>query len=124
MSSEIADIKAEARAAIHDRGAVAAIYNDGESEDYPTAEQTAAGLILTVRFATKTKVVSPESDGLSIMEAIERVIFAQPQLDALGIEPTYNAVLTLPEYGISLQLDQPLDPDGPFNVYWTVVRNA
>lgn len=121
--SAIAEIKNEARAAIHDRGAVACIYSDGTT-DYPTAEQVEAGLELTVRFATKTKVVSPESDGLSIMEAIERVIFAQPQLDALALEPDHNGVLTLPEYGISLQLDQPLDPDGPFNVYWTVVRNA
>lgn len=114
-------IKTAARTALHAAMAEPAVYNDGDAL-YPSAEQLAEGLILTVRFSTKSKLLSPESDGLSIMENVEKLIFQSTQLDALGIELEQGAVISIPGYGIDLVLDQPLDGDGPLNIYWTVTR--
>lgn len=120
----IAAEKVRARLAIHARMAEPCFYSDAGTPTTPSAEQLADGLTLTVRFATKTKMFSPEGDGLSIMENVERLIFIQPQLDALGITLDHAGVVEIPGFGITLQLDQPLDPDGPLQVYWTVVRDV
>jgi hypothetical protein len=115
-------IKANAREKLHAALAEPCTYRDRATPLTPSVEQSAGGLALTVRFGTKAKVTSPESDGLSIMENIEKLIFNQPQLTALGLELDSGGEVDIPGYGITLQLDQPLDPDGPVNVYWTVVR--
>lgn len=115
-------IKREARLGIHNRMAEPCVYSNGVDPSVPTLEHQAAGLALTVRFHTKHKVTAGEHDGLSLMEPIEKVVFNQTELDALGLTPATGAEITVPGYGIILCLDQHLDGDGPENVYWTVTR--
>lgn len=118
----MAEIKTDQRNALHADMAEPCSYQDRGDPVIPTAEQLAVGLFLSARFASKTKLASAESDGVSIMENIERLIFNQPQLDSLGLELESGGVVTFPGYGIAFELDQQIDPDGPVNVYWTVVR--
>lgn len=115
-------IKRESRLALHSTMGEPCVYSDGLDPNVPTAEQTAAGLVLTARFHTKSKMTSGISDGLSIMEPIEKLVFLESQLDALGLVLEGGGMITFPGYGLSVILDQPLDPDGPENVYWTVTR--
>jgi hypothetical protein len=118
----MAEIKTDARNALHAELAEPCSYADRGTPATPTAEQLAVGLSLSARFASKTKIASAESDAVSIMENIERLIFNQPQLDALELELDHGGIVTFPGYGIAFELDQQIDPDGPVNVYWTVVR--
>lgn len=115
-------IKAEARLAIHQRMGEPCSYTAPGDPAVPSAAQIAAGLTLTARFHTKTKTNIGDSDGLTIMEPIEKVIFNQTELSSLGLELEHNAVVYFPGYDLSVQLDQELDGDGPENVYWTVTR--
>lgn len=115
-------IKQEARLAIHETMGEPCTYTDNGDPAIPTAEQIAAGLVLTARFHTKTKTQIGDNDGLSVMEPIEKVVFNQAQLDALELELEQGAVIHFPGYGLSVTLDSDLDPDGPENVYWTVTR--
>lgn len=115
-------IKTDARLAIHERMAEPCIYSDDLVDPTPTPAQTAAGLELTARFHTKAKVLASESDALSLMENIEKIVFLQPQLDALELELESGALLQFPGYGLSCRLDTELDPDGPLQRYWTVTR--
>lgn len=114
-------IKAAARAAIHGRLAEPCSLSRG-AEVIPTAEQSAAGLILSVRFKMKLKLASADTDGVSILENIESVIFSQTQLDDLGLTLEHGDEIEIPGYGLTFSLDQEMDGDGPHNVYWTVVR--
>lgn len=114
-------IKQNARLAIHGRMAEPCTYSDG-GPSVPTLEQQAAGLALTARFHTKAKVSLGNSDGLTVMEPIEKVVFNQGELTALELELEPGGIVTFPGYGVAVVLDSPLDPDGPENVYWTCVR--
>lgn len=118
----LSGIKTEARLAIHGRMGEPCSYADRGEPTTPTEEQAALGLELTVRFHTKAKVSMGDNDGLSLMENIEKLVFNQTQLDALGLVLLHNGIVTIPGYNLELQLDQELDPDGPENVYWTVTR--
>lgn len=114
-------IKQAARLAIHGRMGEPCTYTD-ENGVVPTAEHVAAGLELTARFHTKSKVNLGDSDGLTVMEPIEKLVFNRSQLEALGLTPDGGAHIHFPGYELSVILDQELDPDGPENVYWTVTR--
>jgi len=117
-------IKLDARNALHAEMSEPCIYTDRATPVTPSAEQLAEGLSLSVRFKTKLKLASAESDAVSILEGVESLIFNQPQLDALNLELEHNGVIEIPGYGITFILDQQMDPDGPVNVYWTVTRLA
>lgn len=114
-------IKTNTRLAIQARMGEPCSYTD-EDGTVPTADQIAEGLVFTARFHTKSKVNLGDSDGLTVMEPIEKLIFNQTQLTALGLELRQGAEITFPGYEIIVVLDSPLDPDGPENVYWTVTR--
>lgn len=116
------DVKRRARTAVHKTFGEPCTYTAPGGVVSPSEEQAAAGLTLTVRFATKLKEFTPETDAITIIEGVERVIFNQDQLDALELEPVNAAVLDIPGLELSLVLDQPMDPDGPLNRYWTVTR--
>jgi hypothetical protein len=118
----MSEIKREARLAMHAEMAEPCTYEDRGTPITPTVEQSAVGLSLSVRYKTKLKAASAEADGVSILENIESIIFSSEQLTALGLEPVHGAIITLPGYGLAFELDQPMDSDGPINVYWTVVR--
>lgn len=114
-------IKSAARAAIHANGSEPCTHErDGVVS--PSAEQSAEGLSLSVRFKSKLKTASAESDGVAILENVESLIFIQSQLDALAITLEHGDLIAIPGYGIVFELDQEMDPDGPLQVYWTVVR--
>jgi hypothetical protein len=118
----ISDIKSKARRAIHRVHGEPCTYTAPGGAAIPSAEQIADGLTLTARFATKLKTFTPESDAMMILEGVERVIFNQEQLDALGLTPENAAVLDFPGFGITLHLDQEMDIDGPIDRPWTVTR--
>lgn len=116
-------IKAQARLGIHARMAEPCTYSDGVEPTVPTLEQQAAGLALTARFHTKLRTnLANVSDGLTVMEPIEKVVFNATELTALGLVLDQGSVVYFPGYDLSVILDQPLDGDGPENVYWTVTR--
>lgn len=114
-------IKQEARLAIHNRMGEPCLYTDADGT-VPTAEHSAAGLELTARFHTKSKVSLGDSDGLSVMEPIEKLVFNNSQLEALELTLENGAEIFFPGYDLTVILDQELDPDGPENRYWTVTR--
>lgn len=119
----ISDVKRAARTGIHGALAEPCIYHDRDLGMIPSADQTAEGLVLSARFKSKLRTASAEDDGVSILENVESLIFNQDQLTALGLDELENGtVVEFPGYGISFRLDQPMDADGPLNVYWTVVR--
>ena len=119
----LSEIKRNTRLAIQARMGEPCIYSNGADPSVPTLEHTAAGLALTARFHTKNKVNLGDNDGLTVMEPIEKLVFSQSELTALGLELEYDAVIHFPGYGLSVRLDQQLDPDGPENRYWTVTRD-
>ena len=118
----MSDLKRTARTAIHGLAAEPCIYHDRDTGPIPSAEQSAEGLTLSVRFKSKLKTASAMDDGLSILENIESLIFNQAQLDALGLTLDHGSLVEIPGYGISFRLDQRMDDDGPLNRYWTVTR--
>jgi hypothetical protein len=90
---------------------------------YPTEEQSDAGLSLTVRWHTKMKIVGERtSDDVGIMEGVNRLVFNQPELDALGLTLTRLGVITIPAYDKQLRLDHREESDGPINAYWSVIE--
>lgn len=115
-------IKTESRLALHDAMGEPCTYSNGSDPTVPTLEHIAAGLAFTSRFQTKAKMTMGDNDGLTLMEPIEKLIFNQTQLTALGLTLESGADVSFPGYGITVTLDQELDPDGPENVYWTVTR--
>lgn len=118
----IVEIKADARRAIHEEFGVPVIYTDLDGTVYPSAEQSAEGLLLTARFSTKARVLSPDSDALTIMENVERLIFNDENLAELDLVLDSAGQVQLVDYNIPLILDMELDRDGPINSYWTVTR--
>lgn len=118
----ISDIKRKARQAIHGKFGEPCTYTAPGGAVFPSPEELAVGRTLTVRFATKLRTFQPESDALTILEGVERVIFNQQELDALELTPEHGGRIVAPGYELELDLDQPLDSDGPINRYWTVTR--
>lgn len=118
----LSDIKRRARTQLHSRFGEPCTYTAPDGAVVPSAEQIAAGLGLSVRFATKLKQFEPETDAVTIIEGVERVIFNQDQLDALGLVPDHAGQLFIPGFELTLDLDQEMDRDGPLNRYWTVTR--
>lgn len=114
-------IKKTARLAIQGRMGEPCSYSDGDAS-VPTLEQQAEGLKLTARFHSKTKVNLGDNDGLTVMEPIEKLVFNETELVALGLTLAHGGIINFPGYGLSVILDQQLDPDGPENQYWTVTR--
>ena len=90
---------------------------------YPTAEQIAAGLTLTVRWHNRKMILGERTaDDMGIVEGINRLVFNTDQLAALGIELERNAEVEVPGYGKTFRLDAHEEPDGPLNDYWSVIE--
>lgn len=121
--SSFALAKITARQRVHDSAGVALTYSDGVEEARPNADDLAAGLVLTARWHNKNVVQQAAAqEAAVILENVDRLIFNQPQLNALGLVLVRLGVVTFPEYEMSFELDQPEDSDGPLNVYWAVSR--
>lgn len=119
----MSEIKRTVRTTIHDLGSEPCICRTDDGTMVPSAEQSAEGLSLSVRFKTKLKTASPIDDGASILENIESLIFNQDQLDALALRLEYGMLIEIPGYELIFRLDQEMDADGPLNRYWTVTRD-
>lgn len=120
----MSDIKRSARTTLHASAAEPCRYIDDTNPPVPSADQLAEGLVLSARFKSKMRAAQGEQDALTILENVESLIFNSDQLTALAIELEGGALVEFPGYGITFRLDQQMDPDGPLNVYWTVVRDA
>lgn len=118
----LSGLKRKARMKLHQRFGEPCVYTAPDGTVTPSAEQSAEGLVLHARFATRQRAFTPESEAVTILEGIERVIFNQPELDGLGLAPVHAGQLHFPDLELTLDLDQEMDPDGPINRYWTVTR--
>lgn len=116
MSFSFAQVKRDARRAVHDTFAVSAEYRDDSMVD---------PVPLRVRFHTQR--VSPFGDlngqGFAdVIENADRVVFDLEALAALPVVPCRGGVLVFPDYGLTLVLDQREAVSGPINETWTVTR--
>lgn len=92
------------------------------AQEVPSPEQAAAGLGLSVRWHNKLARAGNEQGGYDaeIIEGIERLVFNQDQLDALGLTLESRGVISIPGYGLQVRLEALEPADGPLNVYWVV----
>ena len=100
----LAEIKADARRAIHEEFGVPVTYTDLDGTVTPSAEQLAGGLVLTARFSTKARILAPDSDAVTIMENVERLIFNSEQLDALALELEQGGRLFLTDHLLAFEV--------------------
>lgn len=115
-------LKRKARSKLHKQFGEPCVYTAPDGTVTPSAEQLAEGLALHARSANRLRQFTPESEAVTILEGVERVIFNQDELDALGLVPEHAGRLVLPDLELTFDLDQQMDPDGPLNRYWTVTR--
>lgn len=129
----LADIKANARRAIHGRLAVSASYVD---EDHPDglifAEDFTGGL--TVRYHNKLdRSGDLDGDYASVIDGIDRLVFLDENVAEVSAALVANgqpalvlsrgAEVTISEYkGLTFSLDTQEPPDGPLETSWVVAR--
>lgn len=121
----LSELKGQARRALHGAMAEPASYlaPGVGGVTYPTADQDADGLKLTVRWHTKMRIVGErDSSDVGLLEGVNRLIFSADELDALGLTLARLGVVTIPGYSKSLRLDRLEEPDGPHNIYWSVIE--
>ncbi len=127
MGFDLSETKRQARQALHSLAGVAALYTSPYEETSVT---------LYVRFHNKSArpVGDLENGGYAeILTGIDRLVFQESNLAApLQPDGTTAAAVTLAAqgtvefetYGLTFSLDVLEPPDGPENVYWTVVRTS
>lgn len=117
----LAEIKAQARSSLHAAMGVPASYDSVDGVTSVAADGT-----LTVRWHHKLAKPGELEGGFDavIVEGIDRLVFQQPQLTALGITLQRNDLIRIPSLGPKAEwtLEHMEDPDGPLNVYWSVSR--
>lgn len=119
----LSGIKAQARQALHSAMAEPASYTAPGGTTYPTAEQVNDGLALTVRWHNKMRISGErDSTDAAILEGVNRLIFNNDELAALGITLERRGLVAIPGYSKSFRLEYHEDSDGPLNDYWTVVE--
>ena len=119
----LSDLKTQARSALHGAMAEPAFYSFGDGDPVPTQEQLDAGLSLTVRWHNKMRIQGErDSSDVGILEGINRLVFNSENLAALGLTLERLGEIEIPGYGKTFRLDQEEEPDGPLNVYWSVIE--
>jgi hypothetical protein len=130
----LADIKAQARRAIHGRLAVSAQLVDDDHPDGLIFADDYAGIGLTVRYHNKIdRNGDLDGDYAEIIEGIDKLVFLDENvaevsaaLVANGQEPlalTRGAEITIAQYkGLTFILDSQQPPDGPSETVWVVAR--
>lgn len=123
----LVDIKVQARSLLHQAMAVPCVYTSPGGDVYPTEAQAAAGLVLKTRWHNKIARNGVLTGGSpaggyesEIIEGIDRLVFQQPMLDALGLVLERTGVVVIPGYGSAWELDSEEPADGPLNRYWVV----
>lgn len=130
MVRGIAQHKLNARRVLHQHAAVSAFYVAGVGDD---------PVELTVRWHTKLSNAGKLDDGFdaTIIEGINRLVFQEPELTSEGraerglpplpdgvdeIELVRGGTVTLPDLGLTFELDHQEEGDGPLNIYWGVTQ--
>lgn len=117
---DLADIKRSSRLALHGAMSVGVIWSDG-IDTLPAGGEDRT--VLSARWGNKlVQQGDLGGDYANIIEGIERIIFQDAQLTALGITLARGDTILFPKYGAKFELDQREDSDGPLNVYWSVSR--
>jgi len=117
-----AEFKSQMRPTLHAAMANPATYTFGGST-FPTAEQSEAGLSLTVRWHNKLKIIGERGqDDVGVIEGINRLVFSAPELEALGLTLDRLGIVEVAGLGKRWRLDYAEEPDGPHNVYWSVIE--
>lgn len=119
---DLADIKASSRLALHAAMSVGIVWSNG-IDTLPMGGEDKT--VLSARWGNKL-VVQGDGGGdyANVIEGIERIIFQDRQLTALGITLARGDTILFPKYGAKFELDQREPTDGPLNVYWSVTRMA
>lgn len=129
MLRGFAQYKATARRVVHTHAAVSAFYSDDVVDSVE----------ITTRWHTKLTLAGRAPDGFdaSIIEGINRLVFQETELTSAGrverglpplpdgleqIELQQYGKVTVPDWGVSFELDSLEEPDGPLNIYWNVVK--
>lgn len=130
----LADIKAQARRAIHGRLAVAATLVDDDHPDGLIFAEDYAGGRLTVRYHNKLdRSGDLTADYAEIIDGIDRLVFHDENVAAVSAGLVANgeaplalsrgAQVTIADYkGLSFELDSQQPPDGPGETVWVVAR--
>jgi hypothetical protein len=63
-----------------------------------------------------------DGEAAQIYEGVDQVVFWIADLTERAITPARGTILTLTEYGITVELDAQIDVDGPGEEKWTVIR--
>lgn len=130
----LADIKTQARRAIHGRLAVPATLVDEDHPDGLIFADDYAGEVLTVRYHNKLdRSGDLSADYAEIIDGIDRLVFLDENVAAVSAGLVANgeaplalsrgAEVTIAGYkGLTFVLDSQQPPDGPSETVWVVAR--
>lgn len=130
----LADIKANARRAIHGKLAVSASYVDEDHPDGLIFAEDYVGTGLTVRYHNKIdRSGDLDGDYAEIIDGIDRLVFLDENVAEVSAALELNGelplvlsrtgVVTIAEYkGLRFALDNQEPPDGPLETIWGVAR--
>lgn len=130
----LADIKKQARRALHGRLAVSATLVDDDHPDGLIFDDEYTGARLTVRYQNKIdRSGDLDGDYADIIDGIDRLIFLDENVAEVSVALVANgepplvlsrgAQVTIPEYkGLIFTLDSQEPPDGPSETIWVVAR--
>lgn len=130
----LADIKAQARRAIHGRLAVPANLVDEDHPDGLIFAEDYEGATLTVRYHNKLdRSGDLTADYAEIIDGIDRLVFHDENVAEVSAGLVANgeaplalsraAEVTIPAYkGLTFVLDSQQPPDGPGETVWVVAR--
>lgn len=112
-----ADIKTQARRAVHSAFAVPVLFYPGGSTVAASPENP-----LMARLHNKVQIsADPLSGGYAqIVEGVTRVIFDRDTLQAAGIAPRQGDVVEFTAYKVRVRLDTRDTPNGPVTDRWSV----
>lgn len=129
----LADIKANARRAIHGSLAVSCSLTDTDHPGGLLFAEDYTGVGLTVRYHTKIAATGDlEGSYAEVLDGIDRLVFHAENVAAasealvangeLPISLLRNAQIVIPEYSLLFRLDSLEPPDGPGEIIWNVAR--
>lgn len=113
---DFADAKMLLRENVMDVLSVSAVYKQNSA---------ATPLADPVRVRWHDKIVRQgiiDGEAAQIYEGVDQVVFWIADLTARSITPARGTILALTKYGITVELDTQVDPDGPGEQKWTVIR--
>ncbi len=115
MSFSLADLKRDARQAMHDTLSITAAYMD---------DSLAAPLAVQVRVHNRIvrEMDMPGNGMTEMLSSIDRIIFDREALADDEVALRRGGIITVPEWETTFELDIRDAYDGPVEEIWTVVR--